>query len=151
MPETAVTQRRSASAQRGTAGARERRRRAEALRHHRADDRAQQLAAAGELAYLRAQLRLAARLTARLAATNDVQEMVELLVEELHETFAFYLVAIQRLDPDETLRLIAGSGALAQVMTEFLLVEQSLHEGVNGRVARSGNSALVPDTREDPD
>ncbi len=151
MPETAVTQRRSASAQRGTAGARERRRRAEALRHHRADERAQQLAAAGELAYLRAQLRLAARLTARLAATNDVQEMVELLVEELHETFAFYLVAIQRLDPDETLRLIAGSGALAEVMTEFLLVEQSLHEGVNGRVARSGNSALVSDTRKDAD
>jgi HD-GYP domain-containing protein (c-di-GMP phosphodiesterase class II) len=36
-------------------------------------------------------------------------------------------------------------------MTEFLLVEQSLHDGVNGRVARSGKSALVPDTREDPD
>jgi putative nucleotidyltransferase with HDIG domain len=47
--------------------------------------------------------------------------------------------------------LIAGRGALAEVMAEFLLVEQPLHEGVNGRVARSGVTALVPDTRKDPD
>ncbi len=144
MPDLAVTTRRPA-------GARERRRRAEALRRHRADERAREMAAAGELAYLRVQLRLAARLTARLAATNDVQEMVELLVDELHRTFAFYLVGIQRLDGDGVLRLVAGSGALAEVMTEFLLVEQSLHDGVNGRVARSGVSALVADTRDDPD
>jgi HD-GYP domain-containing protein (c-di-GMP phosphodiesterase class II) len=97
------------------------------------------------------QLRLAARLMARFALTNDIEEMVQLLVDELHETFAFYLVAIQRLDADATLRLVAGGGALAEVMTEFLLVEQSLHEGVNGRVARSGTSALVADTRRDPD
>ena len=151
MPETVVTQRRSAVAPAPSAGARERRRRAEALRDHRLDERARQMAAAGEVAYLRAQLKLAARLTARLASTNDVQEIVQLVVDELHETFAFYLVAIQRLDPDETLRLIAGSGALAEVMTEFLLVEQSLHDGVNGRVARSGHSELIDDTREDDD
>jgi HD-GYP domain-containing protein (c-di-GMP phosphodiesterase class II) len=144
MPELDVTQRRPA-------GERERRRRAEALRRYRADDRARQMAAADELAYLHTQLGLAARLNARLAATNDIQAMVELLVEELHGTFAFYLAAIQRLDADETLRLIAGSGALAEVMTEFLLVEQSVHDGVNGRVARAGASALVMDTREDPD
>ncbi|MEA2333972.1 MAG: hypothetical protein QOG40_462, partial [Solirubrobacteraceae bacterium] len=135
---------------RRTADARERRRRAEALRRHRADGQAREMAAAGELAYLRVQLRVAARLTAQLAATNDVQEMVQLLVEELHSTFAFYLVAIQRVDGDK-LRLVAGRGALAEVMTEFLLVEQSLHDGVNGRVARTGASALVADTRDDPD
>ena len=49
------------------------------------------------------------------------------------------------------LRLVAGSGPLAEVMTEFLLVEQSVHEGVNGRVARSGATALVADTRADRD
>ena len=159
MPETAVTQRPSASAQRaaapaaarGTAGERERRRRAEALRRHRADQRTVQLAASGEVAYLRAQLQLAARLTSRLAGTNDVQEMAQLVVEELHETFAFYLAAVQRLDDDQTLRLVAGSGALAEVMSEFLLGEQSLQDGVNGRVARCGKTALVADTREDPD
>lgn len=163
MPGVAVKQRRStsatraasavesAAASRGAAGARERERRAEALRDHRADERARQMASAGEVTYLRAQLNLAARLTARLAATNDVEQIARLVVEELHETFAFYLVAIQRLDDDEMLRLVAGAGALAEVMAEFLLVEQSLHEGVNGRVARTARSSLVYDTREDAD
>jgi HD-GYP domain-containing protein (c-di-GMP phosphodiesterase class II) len=144
MVELAVTRRR--------ADVRERRRRAEALRRYREDGQADRMAEAGELAYLRVQLRLAARLTAQLAATNDIQEMVQLLVDEMHRTFAFYLVAIQRVDAaDEKLRLIAGRGALAEVMTEFLLVEQSLNDGVNGRVARTGISALVADTRDDPD
>jgi HD-GYP domain-containing protein (c-di-GMP phosphodiesterase class II) len=133
------------------AGVRERRRRAEALRAHRADARAQSMAAAGELAYLRAQLTLAARLTARLAATHDVDELVRIVVQELHGTFAFYLAAIQRLDDDGVLRLVAGSGALAEVMTEFLLVEQSVRHGINGRVARTATSALVSDTRADAD
>jgi HD-GYP domain-containing protein (c-di-GMP phosphodiesterase class II) len=133
------------------AGRRELARRAEALRRYRADERVQNIAAAGELAYLRSQLRAAARLTARLAATREVEEMARLVVDELHETFAFYLAAVQRLDDDGLLRLIAGRGQLAEVMTEFLLVEQSVREGVNGRVARSGVTALVADTREDPD
>jgi HD-GYP domain-containing protein (c-di-GMP phosphodiesterase class II) len=109
------------------------------------------MAAAGELAYLRAQLTLAARLTARLAATHDVDELVSIVVQELHSTFAFYLAAIQRLDEDGVLRLVAGSGALAEVMTEFLLVEQSVRHGINGRVARTGETSLVSDTRADRD
>ncbi len=132
-------------------GARERERRAEALRRHRADARVQELAVTAELPYLRAQLRVAASLTARLAALHEVEEMARLVVEELHCTFAFYLAAIQRLDGDGMLRLVAGAGPLAEVMTEFLLVEQPVHEGVNGRVARSGNTALVRDTRANPD
>jgi putative nucleotidyltransferase with HDIG domain len=149
--ESSATSGLSSSPPRHAAGARERRRRAEALRTHREDERAQQVASAGKVSYLRTQLRLAARLTARLAATNDVDELVALVVDELHGTFAFYLAAIQRVDPDGVLRLVAGRGALAEVMTEFLLVEQSLQEGVNGRVARSGVSALVADTGADPD
>jgi HD-GYP domain-containing protein (c-di-GMP phosphodiesterase class II) len=133
------------------AGAKERQRRAEVLNRHRADARVHSLAAVGELAYLREQLRLAARLTATLVQTSDVEEMAQLVVNELHETFAFYLAAIQRLDEDGVLRLIAGRGPLAEVMTEFLLTEQSASEGVNGRVARSGMTALVPDTAQDPD
>src|ERR1700722_19902398 len=139
------------SVTRAPADQRERRRRAEARRPHRADDHARTMAAAGELPYLRVQLRLAARLTASLAATNDVREMVQLLVDELQRTFAFYLVAIQRLDDDGMLRLVAGKGALAEVMNEFLLVDQSVHDGVNGRAARSGATALVADTRADSD
>lgn len=82
---------------------------------------------------------------------RDVDDMVRLVVDELHETFAFYLAAIQRLDDDGVLRLVAGRGPLAEVMTEFLLVEQPVNEGVNGRVARTGVTALVSDTREDSD
>ncbi len=144
MPELSISSPRPA-------GVRERRRRAEALRAHRADARVQSMAAAGELAYLRAQLTLAARLTARLAATHDVDELVGIVVQELHSTFAFYLAAIQRLDGDGVLRLVAGSGALAEVMTEFLLVEQSVRHGINGRVARTGVTSLVSDTRADAD
>ncbi len=144
MPELSVTSPRPA-------GVRERRRRAEALRAHRADARVHTMAAAGELAYLRAQLTLAARLTARLSTTNTVDEMVALVVEELHGTFAFYLAAIQRLDGDGVLRLVAGRGPLAEVMTEFLLVEQSVRHGINGRVARTRKTALVSNTRADKD
>ncbi len=133
------------------AGAKERQRRAEALNRHRADARVHSLAAVGELAYLREQLRVAARLTAKLAAKSDIEEMAQLVVDELHETFAFYLAAIQRLDEDGVLRLIAGRGPLAEVMTEFLLTDQLVSEGVNGRVARSGATALVADTKADPD
>jgi HD-GYP domain-containing protein (c-di-GMP phosphodiesterase class II) len=132
-------------------GAKERRRRAEALSRHRADARVKSLAAAGEVAYLREQLRLAARLTAELADRSDVEEMAQLVVDELHETFAFYLAAIQRLDDDGVLRLVVARGPLAEVMTEFLLTEQPVSQGVNGKVARSGHTLLVRDTRADPD
>jgi HD-GYP domain-containing protein (c-di-GMP phosphodiesterase class II) len=133
------------------AGESERRRRADALRRHRADARVRDVAAAGEVAHLRDQLRVASRLTVKLAAKNDVSELAQLVVEELHETFAFYLAAIQRLDADGVLRLVAGDGLLAEVMTEFLLTEQPVSEGVNGRVARSASTALVRDTRNDAD
>jgi HD-GYP domain-containing protein (c-di-GMP phosphodiesterase class II) len=133
------------------AGAKERRRRADALRRHRADARFQSMAAVGELAYLREQLRVATRLTAILADCSDIEEMARLVVDELHETFAFYLASIQRLDGDGVLRLVAGRGPLAEVMTEFLLTEQPVSRGVNGRVATTGVSALVTDTRTDPD
>jgi putative methionine-R-sulfoxide reductase with GAF domain len=132
-------------------GARERRRRADALRRHRADDRFHSMAAVGELAYVREQLRVAGRLTSLLADCSDIEEMAQLIVDELHETFAFYLASIQRLDTDGVLRLVAGRGQLAEVMTEFLLTEQPVSRGVNGRVARTGVPALVSDTRTDRD
>jgi HD-GYP domain-containing protein (c-di-GMP phosphodiesterase class II) len=74
-----------------------------------------------------------------------------LVVDELHETFAFYLSAIQRLDDDGVLRLVAARGPLAEVMAEFLLTEQPVSQGVNGKVARTGATALVADTHADPD
>jgi HD-GYP domain-containing protein (c-di-GMP phosphodiesterase class II) len=132
------------------ASASERRRRAEALRHHRATVHPHELAG-GQLQYLRTQLQVAAELAAQLACTNEPAEMARLVVRELHERFEFYLAAVHRLDDDGVLRLVAGCGPLADVMTEFLITEQRLSEGVNGRVARTGVTALVSDTRSDPD
>ena len=109
------------------------------------------MARTGEVAYLREQLQLSARLTARLASTSEIDELAQMVVEELHETFAFYLAAIQRLDEDGVLRLVAGRGPLAEVMAEFLLTEQHISTGVNGKVARSGHTLLIADTRTDPD
>ncbi len=133
------------------AGALERQRRAEALKRHRADAHAQSVASADEVVRLREQLRVAAKLSSRLGGKRDIEEMVGLVVDELHETFAFYLATVQRLDPDGVLRLVAGRGPLADVMAEFLLLDQPVTEGVNGRVARTGETALLSDTREDPD
>jgi HD-GYP domain-containing protein (c-di-GMP phosphodiesterase class II) len=133
------------------AGAHERRMRAEALRRHREEVRARGAGSAGELSYLRAQLHVAATLSTRLAAAREPREMAALVVEELHECFSFYLAAIQALHDDGMLRLVAASGRLAAVMEEFLLVEQPLDSGVNGRVARSGLTALIDDTRSDAD
>jgi HD-GYP domain-containing protein (c-di-GMP phosphodiesterase class II) len=133
------------------AGAHERRVRAEALRRHREEVRARGAGSAGELSYLRAQLHVAATLTTRLAAARDPREMATQVVDELHECFSFYLAAIQQLHDDGTLRLVAARGRLATVMEEFLLIEQPVDSGVNGRVARSGVTALVGDTRSDPD
>lgn len=132
------------------ASVRERERRAEALRRQRASPDLRAAADADELGYLRSQLRLASRLTARLAAMRDAEEMSRLVVGELHSTFSFYLAAIQRLE-GQMLRLVAGRGPLAEVMTEFLLLEQPIFEGVNGRVARTGQTALVADTRAERD
>jgi len=130
----------------------ERDRRAAAVRSQRKNTRARTMASSNRLAYLRAQMSLVASLSARVAAAHDVDEMVRIVVDELHETFAFYLAAVQRLDPErDTLELVAGAGPLAEVMTEFLLTEQPVGEGVNGRVARTRATALVADTHADPD
>ncbi len=130
---------------------RERRRRAEAVRHHRDDARVRALARSDELALLRTELQTATRLTLHLGELEDVTEMAELVVADLQATFAHYLVAIQRLGDDGVLRVIASRGELAEVMSEFLIVEQAVAEGVNGRVARTRQTALVEDTRLDPD
>jgi putative nucleotidyltransferase with HDIG domain len=128
----------------------ERQRRSEAVRHHKADPRKRAATARSQLANLRCELQVAAHLTTRLASTNDVAQMVDTVVAELNEQFAFYLVAIHRLD-DDVLHLLSARGELAGVMNEFLLVEQSAKVGVNGRAARSGQTQLVSDTRLDAD
>lgn len=94
-------------------------------------------------------LAVASRLSVELAPLGDVRAIAERTVCELHRSFDFYLAVIQRLEGG-VLRVVGAAGPLASDPV-FLAIEQRLHEGVNGRVARTGRPALIPDTRHDPD
>jgi putative nucleotidyltransferase with HDIG domain len=102
-------------------------------------------------AYLEAQLAMSERLSTTMARARDAGELMGAVVEELHTTFDLYLAEIQRLDDDRTLRIVAAAGPLSAEDRRFLISEQPLHTGVNGRVGRTGQAALITDTREDPD
>jgi diguanylate cyclase (GGDEF)-like protein/putative nucleotidyltransferase with HDIG domain len=99
----------------------------------------------------RKRLAVASRLCARLATLLDPDEIARVTVEELWKSFGCYLVVIQRLHEDEKLRPLAGAGELVHEMTGFYDWEQSVHQGVNGRVVRTGEPALVAETRLDPE
>ncbi len=86
-----------------------------------------------------------------MAEAVDADGILNAVVDELHRVFGVYLAVIQRLNPEGILRVMAGAGPLAEIMEEFLLVEQPIHVGINGRVARTGDTALVADTSLDCD
>lgn len=98
----------------------------------------------------RSRLAVAARLATKLAPLDDPHAIAQTAVDELHQAFGFFLAVIQRLDDDAILRVVAAAGPLAS-SHDFLAHEQPLQEGVNGRVARTGRPAVIPDTAQDPD
>lgn len=93
----------------------------------------------------------ASRLSSSLARASSVEEVALTAVRRLHDSFGYYLAVIQRLDPDGSLRVIGGAGPLAEEADSFLVEMQPIEVGVNGRVARSGEAAIVNDTQADPD
>jgi putative nucleotidyltransferase with HDIG domain len=99
----------------------------------------------------RERLALASRLSATLAPLRDPKEIAEATVEELHRSFGYFLAEIYRIYDDGMLRLLAVRGRMLEESSDPTRWEKSVHEGVNGRVARTGEPALVPDTSEDPD
>ena len=99
----------------------------------------------------RQRLAVASRLSSRLAPLQDQRAIVETTVAELHRGFGYFLAVIHRVDPDGMLRLVSAKGEMVEQMTDRELWTQSVHVGVNGRVARSGEPALVADTAADPD
>jgi diguanylate cyclase (GGDEF)-like protein len=108
-------------------------------------------AVAQEHAPTRSRLAVAARLATKLAPLDDPRAIAQTAVDELHSAFGFFLAVIQRLDREpDVLRVVAAAGPLAE-QPEFLAHEQPLQEGVNGRVARTGQPAVIPDTTADPD
>jgi putative nucleotidyltransferase with HDIG domain len=96
-------------------------------------------------------LLVASRLSGSLAQAHSVKDVASLVVRRLHDYFGYYLAVIQRLDPDGSLRVVAGAGPLAEDVDDFLVLVQPVEVGVNGRVARSGEPAMVNDTRQDSD
>jgi diguanylate cyclase (GGDEF)-like protein/putative nucleotidyltransferase with HDIG domain len=99
----------------------------------------------------RDRLACASRLSARLLPLVDEREIARATVDELHATFGYYLAVVHRLDDDGVLRPVAGAGPLVAEMTGFDEWAQPLDQGVNGRVARTGEPALIHDTSADPD
>jgi putative nucleotidyltransferase with HDIG domain len=106
---------------------------------------------AGEGAGRDERLVVASRISSLLARAHSVADVAAIAVRELHESFDYYLAVVQRLDGDGSLRVVAGAGPLAEEVDDFLALEQPVEIGVNGRVARSGEPAMVNDTRLDSD
>ncbi|MFQ6000508.1 MAG: GAF domain-containing protein, partial [Anaerolineae bacterium] len=79
-------------------------------------------------------------------ATLDLKEVFQRVVEELSNAFGYRLVDIYLLK-EEGLRLQAQVGYDAETTIDSIPLER----GVVGRVARTGEPALVPDVSQDPD
>jgi putative nucleotidyltransferase with HDIG domain len=106
--------------------------------------------AGGDGELQRERLACANRLSARLAPLLDPAQIATATVDELQESFHYHLAVVQRIDPDGMLRPAAGTGELVARMAAFERWEQGLDHGINGRVARTGEPALVHDTARDP-
>jgi diguanylate cyclase (GGDEF)-like protein/putative nucleotidyltransferase with HDIG domain len=98
----------------------------------------------------RERLACANRLSARLAPLLDPARIASATVDELYESFGYHIAVVHRIESDGMLRPVAGAGPLVAAMTAFEEWEQPLYHGVNGRVARTGEPALVHDTAHDP-
>jgi diguanylate cyclase (GGDEF)-like protein/putative nucleotidyltransferase with HDIG domain len=92
---------------------------------------------------------LASRLSARLAPSTDPAEIARLAVSELDRGLGYPLSLIMRLDADQVLRTEAVAGELRSEVVDVAW-SQSIEVGINGRVARTGEPALISDTAEEP-
>ena len=72
-------------------------------------------------------------------------------VDELTEAYDCELAFIMRLDNDGYLHPVAGAGPLAAELPPPKEWSLSPEEGVSGRVVRTGEPALIHETRDDPD
>ncbi len=98
----------------------------------------------------RDRLACASRLSAKLLRLADPVEIAATTVEELHATFRYHLVVIDRLDDGTMLRPAAAAGPLTGKVN-FDDWEQPADQGVLGRVVQTGEPSLVLDTATDPD
>ena len=101
-------------------------------------------------AYLEEQLALTERLAAVMAVATDADLLATEVVRELQATLGTYFAAIVRVE-GERLRTIAAHGPLAEDLGRFIVTEFPVSHGVCGRVVRSGQTELIPDSVADPD
>jgi diguanylate cyclase (GGDEF)-like protein/putative nucleotidyltransferase with HDIG domain len=113
-------------------------------------DPARALSAAEEEQLQRERLSCANRLSARLAPLLDPDQIASTTVDELHESFRHHLTVILRKDADGMLRAVAGAGPLVRELPSVDVLGLPLDEGIAGRVARTGEPAVVHDTQDDP-
>jgi diguanylate cyclase (GGDEF)-like protein len=90
------------------------------------------------------QMTLLNRAFVRIASPLSTEEVFTVLVDELHSTLGYPCVALYQVDGD-TLRLVADCGYSAAEK------RVPISQGIAGRVARTGQPALVLDVRRDPD
>ncbi|GIV87546.1 MAG: hypothetical protein KatS3mg055_0064 [Chloroflexus sp.] len=90
------------------------------------------------------QLLLVQRVAGLVNSVLQTEKLCQLVVQQLHDTFGYHLVSIYLLQ-DGVLRQQAVVG-----YDQVLPVIQ-LHEGVAGRVMRTGQAEFVRDTTGDPD
>jgi putative nucleotidyltransferase with HDIG domain len=95
-------------------------------------------------------LALASSLSARLAPLLDADAIARVTVEEVAHAYDCDLALILAREQNG-LRPMAASGPLVSHIPDFGDWSQTLDEGVTGRVARTGEPALVRETRDDPD
>jgi diguanylate cyclase (GGDEF)-like protein/putative nucleotidyltransferase with HDIG domain len=108
-------------------------------------------AATADAAHQRRRLAAARRLSAMLAPLLDPEAIARATVEELDDSFGWFLVVMHKLDSG-VLRPIAAAGEMVQVMGDAVWEwKQEIGDGINGRAARTGEPVIVPDTAKEPD
>ena len=90
------------------------------------------------------QLALLNRAFVRVATPLSTEEVFTVLVDELHATLGYPCVSLYLVE-GQTLRLVADRGYTAAAK------QLPVSRGIVGRVARTGQPALVLDVRRDPD
>ncbi len=106
----------------------------------------------GRYAQSREASRLSAvrRLAARMSGIIDPVEIATTAVSEVQRAMDAPIVIVSKIHPDG-IRLLAGAGPLWEELKDPASWCQELGEGVVGRAGRTGEPALIGDTRRVPE
>jgi GAF domain-containing protein len=97
------------------------------------------------------QLALLNEVARDVLATLDMAERFRRITRSIREKFGYDSVTVFMLDPDrQDLILRSTAGSKAHLLEQRPEVRQSLSEGLVGYAARTGETVIVPDVRQDP-